>query len=913
MYIRKTSFALILTLIAVYLHAQTPGTLKWVFETNGIIDSSPAIGADGIIYIGSFDDNLYAINPDGTEKWVFETDGDVNSSPAIGADGTIYVGSFDDNLYAINPDGTEKWVFETGGNIFSSPAIGADGTIYVGSFDDNLYAINPDGTELWTFEIGSDILSSPAVDNFGTVYIGSWDNNLYAINPDGTQKWIFQTGGWVNSSPAINTDGTIYIGSTDANLYAINPDGTIKWVFATGGGVNSSPTIDKDGTVYVGSWDNNLYAINPDGTQKWIFQTGGWVNSTPAIGEDSTIYFGSCDLNCYAINSNGSQKWIHNTAAWIISSPAISIDGIVYIGSDDKKLHAIYSNNIGLVDSQWPKFNQNNQNTGQAPPIKKDLGVSYIQLSSAAAVGVSNTIQVTISNYGTESITNTPVGYQIDSGALVNETYTGVIDPGSSENYIFSTDWSPTSPGNYTIKAYTSYPEDEYTANDTLTKTVHVVYTKDIGIFELLVADTTAIGVSNTIQATISNYGTEAASNSPVSYQIDEGAPVNETYTGTINPGSSVNHAFSTPWIPSSLGDNTIKAYTAYAEDENTANDTLTKTVCVAYQNDVGISEILVPSSVGVNRTVAIKVELTNDGIEDQNNFPVSYKIGSGSWITETYSGSLASQQKAVYSFSQTWTPASLGSYTIYARTGLNGDQNASNDNKQKNVTVADAAYIGTWEGTTSQNERPFNFHVNGDDEIDSLSVEIRVDFGSFSDTRIWHNRDVVPIENDTFRVEISSPNIYIVSGCWPVVHGEFTDGTICNGTISSFVVMSGNSVMGTPLTNSSKTWTAERTGSTKIVDRKGESIPSEYMLFQNYPNPFNPETTIEYQLPKQSYVSLKVFNISGREVLTLVNGEQPQGHYQIKFDSCNLPSGTYFYQLKTDDQILCRRMLILK
>ena len=66
----------------------------------------------------------------------------MRSSPAIGSDGTIYVGSRDDNLYAINSDGSRKWAFKTRGRVDSSPAIGSDGTIYVGSNDNNLYAIS---------------------------------------------------------------------------------------------------------------------------------------------------------------------------------------------------------------------------------------------------------------------------------------------------------------------------------------------------------------------------------------------------------------------------------------------------------------------------------------------------------------------------------------------------------------------------------------------------------------------------------------------------------------------------------------------------------------------------------------------------------------------------------------------------
>ena len=110
------------------------GSLKWKYETNRGIYSSPAIGSDGTIYVGSGDSYLYAINPDGSLKWKYKTDDWISSSPAIGRNGTIYVGSYK-YLYAIKPDGSLKWKYETDDWIyFSSPAIDSDGTIYVGSY-----------------------------------------------------------------------------------------------------------------------------------------------------------------------------------------------------------------------------------------------------------------------------------------------------------------------------------------------------------------------------------------------------------------------------------------------------------------------------------------------------------------------------------------------------------------------------------------------------------------------------------------------------------------------------------------------------------------------------------------------------------------------------------------------------------
>ncbi len=127
------------------------GLEKWTFATGLFIASSPAIAKDGTIYVGSYDNSLYAINADGTKKWSFPTQNSIWSSPAIGADGTIYVGSLDGQLYAINPDGTQKWIFATRGEIYSSPAIDANGVIYFGSYDQYVYAVNPDGSQRWEF------------------------------------------------------------------------------------------------------------------------------------------------------------------------------------------------------------------------------------------------------------------------------------------------------------------------------------------------------------------------------------------------------------------------------------------------------------------------------------------------------------------------------------------------------------------------------------------------------------------------------------------------------------------------------------------------------------------------------------------------------------------------------------------
>ncbi len=88
---------------------------------------------------------------------------------------------------------------------------------------------------------------------------------------------------------------------------------------------------------------------------------------------------------------------------------------------------------------------------------------------------------------------------------------------------------------------------------------------------------------------------------------------------------------------------------------------------------------------------------------------------------------------------------------------------------------------------------------------------------------------------------------------------------------------------------------------------------PSEFLLSQNYPNPFNPSTTIDYQIPKASNVTIKVYDLLGKEVATLVNEEKAAGTYTVNFNADNLSSGLYIYQIKSGNFIQTKKMTLLK
>ena len=91
------------------------------------------------------------------------------------------------------------------------------------------------------------------------------------------------------------------------------------------------------------------------------------------------------------------------------------------------------------------------------------------------------------------------------------------------------------------------------------------------------------------------------------------------------------------------------------------------------------------------------------------------------------------------------------------------------------------------------------------------------------------------------------------------------------------------------------------------------ETLPTEFALEQNYPNPFNPSTTFRYSIPIQSKVVIKIYDILGNEIVTLMDEEKPAGIYELTWNAANLPSGVYFYQLKAGDYIDTKKMILLK
>jgi outer membrane protein assembly factor BamB len=325
--------------------AATPGATGsgvspiWAFKCEDEIRSTAAF-SDGVVYVGAYDNNLYAISADtGKFQWKFPATDGIASSPTVYAE-SIFIGSADKYLYSLRRfNGRMTWRFAASGPIHSSPRANYD-HVFFGSDDGHLYAVNTNtGRLAWKAPGHSPIRSSPCIAG-EHVFFGTEGGYVFCLDLASKVKWQFQAKRNVTASPAVAED-MVFVASWDNTVYALDVNsGWAIWSFRAQRPIISSPVF-YDGIVYVGSSDGNLYALDAySGRKVWIYTTKGQVASTPAVW-GSAVYFGSTDKSIYSVDlKRGELRWRFETGGLVVSSPTVA-NGVVYIGSADHHLYAL--------------------------------------------------------------------------------------------------------------------------------------------------------------------------------------------------------------------------------------------------------------------------------------------------------------------------------------------------------------------------------------------------------------------------------------------------------------------------------------------------------------------------------------------------------------------------------------------
>jgi len=313
------------------------------------VSASPVV-ANGLVYVGSADYNIYCFEGStGAKVWSFATGGKTDSSPAV-IDGRVYVGSGDGYVYCLDASGgTQVWNHSVGASV-DSPVNFVDGRVYVESQTGDVYCLDAaNGERMWSFSTGANAYGlSPAISE-GYVFATNRNGDVFCLNAaSGVRVWNVTVGDAVGSPVA--ADGFVYFGSGDGNAYCLNASSGNKiwnyttWYNSAGpshgyhwGNSVSDPAVAY-GRVYVGSMDFDIFCLDAlTGGKIWNFSTGAGVHA-PLTVVGGCVFAGSYDGNVYCLNaSSGVEIW--RSAAGVFSpvsaggsagSPVVA-DGVVYV------------------------------------------------------------------------------------------------------------------------------------------------------------------------------------------------------------------------------------------------------------------------------------------------------------------------------------------------------------------------------------------------------------------------------------------------------------------------------------------------------------------------------------------------------------------------------------------------------
>jgi outer membrane protein assembly factor BamB len=317
--------------------ARLPNNLEmlWTFATGDAGVEGGAAIADGVVYIGAEDEQLYALSlADGTLKWKYKA-GPIKAAPAVHGD-SVYVGDSDGLFHCVSTDkGTKRWTFETQGEITSGAnfAVSAAGelSILFASHDETLYCLAPDGKPRWKFKTEGPVYGSLTVAG-GRTFVAGCDSQLHVLDlAKGTQLSAVDLGGQSGATSAV-LDDHLYVGTMTNQFLDINlKKSEVAWTFQPKHAREfyASPAVTED-LVIAGSRDRRIYAIDrKTGEEKWIFVTGDRIDASPVVVGDR-VYAPSMDGKLYVLElKTGRQVQKVVVDAPIAASPAVVGDRLI--------------------------------------------------------------------------------------------------------------------------------------------------------------------------------------------------------------------------------------------------------------------------------------------------------------------------------------------------------------------------------------------------------------------------------------------------------------------------------------------------------------------------------------------------------------------------------------------------------
>jgi outer membrane protein assembly factor BamB len=310
--------------------------LLWEFKAKDGIENAVAV-AKGVVYVGSYDQNLYALDlHTGKEKWRYKA-GPFKAPPGV-HDGCVYIGDLDGLFHCVDAaTGIKKWTYDTSAEISSGANFDRDAVLF-GCGDETLYCLRS-GKEKWKFKVpGGPVMGSPAIIGNRTFAAGC-DSNLHVIDLD-TGKEVstpLELNGQIGATVAVTGD-QLYVGTMSNQVLAIDwKKPAIAWTFEPAQRAQPffSSAAVTDTMVLVGGRDKSLHALDrKTGKEIWSFPTHGRVDSSPVVA-GSRVCVGSLDGFLYILDlAKGTELQKIRLGGQITAAPVV-VDGKLIIGNQD--------------------------------------------------------------------------------------------------------------------------------------------------------------------------------------------------------------------------------------------------------------------------------------------------------------------------------------------------------------------------------------------------------------------------------------------------------------------------------------------------------------------------------------------------------------------------------------------------
>ncbi|BDZ66599.1 putative Ig domain-containing protein [Methanobacterium ferruginis] len=717
------------------------GSVKWnITQTSS---TGSVIGSNGTLYVTS-SSTLYAINPDGTSKWNYTTTGRFLTSPAIAADGTIYIASTDGNFYALTDNGTsatEKWHYSDSNLTKYSSSftiiIGADGIIYTGNGRGTgpsskqcgaVYALTPDGQLKWSYELGVPLTNS---------MIGS-DGTLYVVISRTETLWAFQD--FVADFAADTSNGltvqfvdissnlpTVWIwdfGDESSESYEKNPvhtyskSGTYKITLTVINGygysttmerlitVNQAPNLDSlsDQTIDTNHQLNfTVVGYDPDGDtitysasnlpEGATFNPTTGVFSWTATSDQTGTYHVTFTVSDGNATISKTITITVNTAPTLDSIPDKTVD-------ENEKLnftvvgHDANGDTLTYSASGLPEGASFNSTTGvfSWTPTYDQAGTYHITFTVSDGISSdSKEITITVNNINRAPTLNTPNNKAVGANQELNFSITGNDPDGDTITY---------SASNLPEGANFNSATGEFTWTPTYAQigTYHITFTVSDG-------DLTD---SKTMDITVNNVNRAPTLNTPNNKAVNENKELNFTVNGTDPDGDTITYSASNlpegasfnpttgvfNWTPTY--DQAGTYHLTFTASDGTLTDSKETTITV---NDVDVTAPTVTAApTGGNYTTVQNVILNSDDSTATIYYTTDGSDPTTSSTRITYTESIpinntTTLKYAAVDSANNWSPVYTQTYNIKSDVYVN--ITASKTNPQVGNTVTYTFKLG--------------------------------------------------------------------------------------------------------------------------------------------------------------------------------------------------------------------------